>query len=101
MNGGSSPNRFDAEDIRDAVSVLREMRRKRLDEELDPGETDVSNLRGEATGEEKIKIYVHFRRRDISETVARILLGDALETIKQDRAAVHEVLSQDTSGLIQ
>lgn len=49
--------------------------------------------------EEKITLHQRYKRGELSEDVAEILLGDALEEIEREREAFKEAAELDTSGV--
>ena len=58
-------------------------------------------LRETLSGEEKIQIHLRYREGDISEDVARILIGDRIGEIERERAAFEEATKLDTDGVYQ
>lgn len=51
--------------------------------------------------EEKIAVHRQYKRGDLSEDVAHVLLGDELEEINRERQAFEEATELDTSGVFQ
>lgn len=51
--------------------------------------------------EEKIELHRRYKRGEISEDVATILIGDGLAEIERERAAFEEAAELDTSGVYQ
>jgi len=51
--------------------------------------------------EEKIELYEQYKRGDLSEEVAVVLMGDALEEIERERDAFEEAAGLDTDGVFQ
>jgi hypothetical protein len=58
-------------------------------------------LRETLSDEEKIQIHQQYREGEISEDVARILIGDGIEEIERERAAFEEATELDTDGVYQ
>lgn len=58
-------------------------------------------LRETLSDEEKIKLYEQYKRGDLSEEVAIVLIGDALAEIERERDAFEEATSLDTDGVFQ
>lgn len=53
------------------------------------------------TPDEKAEIFATFQRGEIEEDVARVFLGDDLDTMRDDAAAVAGAVDDDTSDLVQ
>lgn len=58
-------------------------------------------LRETLSEEEKIELHQQYKQGEISEEVAQILIGDALEEIKREREAFEDAMELDTSGVFQ
>ena len=58
-------------------------------------------LRETLSDEEKIKLYEQYKRGDLSEEVAVVLMGDALDEIERERNAFEEAAGLDTDGVFQ
>ena len=58
-------------------------------------------LRETLSDEEKITLHQRYKQGELSEDVAAILLGDALEEIERDRDAFEEAAELDTTGVFQ
>mgnify|MGYP006285621093 CR=1 FL=1 len=58
-------------------------------------------LRETLSDEEKIQLHQQYRKGEISEEVARILIGDGIEEINRERAAFEEAAELDTDGVYQ
>jgi hypothetical protein len=58
-------------------------------------------LRETLSDEEKITLHQQYKQGELSEDVAEILLGDALEEIEREREAFEEAAELDTSGVFQ
>jgi len=51
--------------------------------------------------EEKITLHQRYRQDELSDEVAEILLGDAIEEIQREREAFEEASELDRTGLFQ
>lgn len=58
-------------------------------------------LREALSDEEKITIHQRYKDGDISEDVARTLLGDAIDEIERERAAFEDATELDRTGFFQ
>ena len=58
-------------------------------------------LRETLSNEEKITLHQRYKQGELSEDVAAILLGDALEEIERERDAFEEAAELDTTGVFQ
>jgi hypothetical protein len=58
-------------------------------------------LREALSDEEKIKLHQLYKRGEVSDEVAKILLRDALEEIDREQAAIADAIELDTDGVYQ
>jgi hypothetical protein len=58
-------------------------------------------LRETLSTEEKITVHQRYEQGDITEEVAKILLGDALAEIEREREAIEAATELDTDGVFQ
>jgi hypothetical protein len=58
-------------------------------------------LRRIVTEEDKIHIYERYSRGELDEEVARLLLGDALDAMEEDKQDFQDAMSVDTSRMFQ
>jgi hypothetical protein len=58
-------------------------------------------LRETLSEEEKMELHQRYKQGEISEEVAQILIGDALEEIEREREAFEDAMELDTSGVFQ
>ena len=58
-------------------------------------------LREALSDEEKITLHQRYTQGELSEEVAEILLGDALEEIERERAAFEDAMALDRDGVFQ
>ncbi len=58
-------------------------------------------LREVLSDEEKITLHQRYKRGELSEEVAEILLGDGLNEIEREREAFEEAAELDTSDVFQ
>lgn len=57
-------------------------------------------LRRVLTDEDRIAIYERYDRGEIDEAVARVLLGDAIDHLAEEKAAFRQALERDTSSYL-
>lgn len=62
------------------------------------GLTDM--LRQVLTDEDRIAIYERYDRGEIDDTVARVLLGDAIDHLAEEQAAFRQAMERDTSNYL-
>lgn len=58
-------------------------------------------LRETLSEEEKIALHQQYEQGELSEEVAEILLGDALDEIQREREAFEEAAELDRTGVFQ
>jgi ribosomal 50S subunit-associated protein YjgA (DUF615 family) len=58
-------------------------------------------LREALSDEEKIALHQRYRQGQLSEEVAEVLLGDAIEEIEREREAFEEASELDMTGVFQ
>jgi hypothetical protein len=58
-------------------------------------------LRETLSTEEKITLHQRYEQGELSDDVAEVLLGDALEEIERERDAFEEATELDTDGVFQ
>jgi hypothetical protein len=58
-------------------------------------------LRETLSDEEKMQIHQQYRDGEISEAVARLLIGDGIAEIERERAAFEQATELDTDGVYQ
>jgi hypothetical protein len=58
-------------------------------------------LRETLSTEEKITLHQRYEQGDLSDDVAQVLLGDALEEIEREREVFEEASELDTDGVFQ
>lgn len=61
----------------------------------------VEMLRRVVTDEDKIAIYEQYTAGEVDEEVARLLLGDDLDAIREERADFRVAMDVDTEGMFQ
>lgn len=92
---------FRGEEVAEAAELLKEQRVGGFNKSEVAREGTREKLREIATPEEKAEIFAQWRRGDVEEDVARVFLGDELDTMMADAEAVADALDDDTSDLIQ
>lgn len=58
-------------------------------------------LRETLSDEEKIEIHQRYKRGELSEEVAEVLIGDGIGEIKREKEAFEEAMELETSGVFQ
>jgi len=58
-------------------------------------------LRETLSDEERITLHQKYKNGELSDDVAEILLGDAIEEIDREREAFEETTELDTTGVFQ
>ncbi len=58
-------------------------------------------LRETLSDEEKIEIHQRYEQGEISDEVAKVLIGDGLEEIQREKEAFEDAMELDTSGVYQ
>ena len=58
-------------------------------------------LREALSDEEKIKLHQQYEQGELSEDVAEVLLGEALEEIEREREAFEAATELDTTDMLQ
>lgn len=92
---------FRSREVVQAVNLLDEIRREGINKS-ELGRTALkSALQDVAKPEEKAIVFAAFRRGEVSEEVARLYLGDALDTMQADADEVASAIEADTSQLVQ
>ena len=92
---------FRGEAEKEATQVIDQMRLGgiNISELARQGLTE--KLRETLSDEEKITLHQRYKQGELSEEVAEILLGDALEEIEREREAFEEAAELDTSDVYQ
>lgn len=50
--------------------------------------------------QDEIKIYEQYSRGEISEAVARVLLGEKIDTMEEEKEAFKTAMERDTSAFL-
>jgi hypothetical protein len=96
-----TPFQFRPQEVGDAVDLVEEMRTEGLNKSKLAREGLKTLLKEITTPEEKAQVYTRYQRGELDEETARVILGDALDTMQADAEAVHTAIEDDTSDLIQ
>ncbi|MCU4802077.1 hypothetical protein OB920_17010 [Halobacteria archaeon HArc-gm2] len=101
-SSGSDQFRFRGQEVSEAVDLLDEFRLEGVNKS-EIGRQGVKKvLREVTTGEEKAAVFAQYQRSEIDEDVARVFLGDRLDTMLADAEATREAIEDgDTSDLVQ
>lgn len=92
---------FRGEEVSEAAELLQEQRLGGFNKSEVAREGTKQMLRQIATPEEKATIFGMWRRGEVEEDVARVFLGEGLDTMLEDAEAVTAALDEDTSDLVQ
>lgn len=97
----SDPIQFRAQEVGDAVDLLKEMRVEGINVSEIGREGMKRVIREITTGDEKASVFSAYQRGDIDEDTARVFLGDALDTMDADAREVRAAVEDETSDLVQ
>lgn len=98
---GNDILQFRGQDVGEAVDLLDDRRIGGVNKSELAREGLKAMLREVATPDEKAEIFAMLQRGEIEEGVARVFLGDDLDTMREDAEAVAAAVEDDTSDLIQ
>lgn len=92
---------FRGETVKQAAEVVNQMRLGGINvsELARKGLRDT--LRETLSEEEKIALYERYKNGEISDDVADVLVGDAIEEIEREREAFEAAKEIDTDGFFQ
>lgn len=97
---GDGPIQFRAQEVGEAVALLKNQRIEGINVSKLAREGLKQMLREITTGDEKAEIYSMYRRNEIDKDVARVFLGDSLDTMLADAEEIQAAVTDDTSDLI-
>lgn len=92
---------FRGKEVGEAIDLLDERRVGGVNKSELAREGLKTVLREITTPDEKAEVFAMYQRGEIEEGVARVFLGDDLDTMRDDAAVVAEAVDDDTSDLIQ
>jgi len=97
----NSPIQFRPGEVGEALDQLSDLRREGINKSEIAREGMKQVIQEVTTPEEKAMVYARFQEGEISEDVARVFLGDDLDTMQADAEAVHVAIEDDTSDLVE
>lgn len=92
---------FRGQEVGEAVELLTELRVGGVNKSELAREGLRELLHEVTTPDEKAEIYAMLERGEVERDVARVFLGDELDTMEADATEVTEALEDDTSDLVQ
>jgi hypothetical protein len=101
MSAKNSTVQFRGQEVDEAVDYLKELRIEGLNVSKLAREGLKDKLREVTSGDEKATIFSMYQRGEIEEEVARVFLGDHLDTMAADAEEVRAAIDDDTSDLVQ
>jgi hypothetical protein len=99
--GDSDPIQFRGQEVSEAIEVLREMRVEGINISKLGREGMKTMIQQVTTPEEKATIFSAYQREELDEAVARVFLGDDLDTMQADADEARAAVEDDTSDLVQ
>lgn len=96
----NDPIQFRPQELSEAIDLLREQRVEGINVSKLAREGLREMFRQVTTGDEKAQIFSMYQRDDIDEDVARVFLGEALDTMEADATEIEAAVEDDTSELI-
>jgi hypothetical protein len=97
---GDDPIHFRPQEVGEAVDLIKELRIEGVNTSQLAREGLKEMLRQITTGDEKATIFRQYQRGDIDEDVARVFLGDSLDTMAADATEIEAAIDDDTSDLV-
>lgn len=97
----SDPIQFRGQEVSEAVDVLREMRVEGINISKLGREGMKTMIQQVTTAEEKATVFSAYQRGELDEAVARVFLGDKLETLQTDAEEARAAIEDNTSDLVQ
>jgi uncharacterized protein YjbJ (UPF0337 family) len=101
MATGNDKIQFRGQTEKEASRLLDEMRLGGINVSELAREGLKEKLRETLSDEERIEIHAKYRRGEISEGVAELLVGDGIEEIEREREAFETAMGLDTDEAFQ
>lgn len=92
---------FRGQEVGEAVDHLKELRIEGINVSKLAREGLKDKLQEVTTGDEKATIFGMYQRGEIDEDVARVFLGEHLDTMADDVEEIRAATNDDTSDLLQ
>jgi hypothetical protein len=101
MSDRNDTIQFQGQEVGKAVNHLKDLRIEELNVSKLAREGLKDKLREVTSGDEKATIFSLYQRGEMEEEVARVFLGDHLDTMAADAEEVRAGIDDDVSDLIQ
>lgn len=101
MSARDNVLQFRGKEVGAAVEFLDELRIGGINRSELAREGLKEIVREVTTPDEKAEIFAMFQRGELEEDVARVFLGDELDTMATDAEIVASAVDDDTSDLVQ
>lgn len=101
MSTSDNVLQFRGKEVGEAVDFLDELRIGGINRSELAREGLKEIIREVTTPDEKAEIFARFQRGEIEADVARVFLGDELDTMADDAEVVAAAIEDDTSDLVQ
>lgn len=101
MSAGNDMVQFRGQAVGEAADYLRELRIEGINVSKLAREGLKDKIREVTSGDEKAIVFSMYQRGEIEEEVARVFLGDHLDTMAVDAEEVRAAVNDDTIDLVQ
>ena len=101
MGGKNGTVQFRGQEVGEAVDQLKGLRIEGINVSKLAREGLKDKLQEVTTGDEKATIFSMYQRGEIDEDVARVFLGEHLDTMAGDAEEIRSAINDDTSDLVQ
>ena len=101
MGGKNGMVQFRGQEVGEAVDHLKRLRIEGINVSKLAREGLKDKLQEVTTGDEKATIFGMCQRGEIDEDVARVFLGEHLDTMAADAEEIRAAINDDTSDLVQ
>lgn len=101
MGAKNGTVQFRGQEVGEAVNHLKELRIEGINVSKLAREGLKDKLQEVTTGDEKATIFGMYQRGEIDEDVARVFLGEHLDTMAADVEEIRAAINDDTSDLVQ
>lgn len=101
MGARNDTVQFRGQEVGKALNCLKDLWIEGLNASKLAREGLKDKLREITSGDEKASIFSMYQRGDIDEEVARVFLGNELDTMAADSEEIRTAIDDDTSNLVQ
>jgi len=98
---GNDPIQFRAQELGDAVDMLKDLRVEGINVSELGREGMRRMIQEVTTGDEKVTVFSAYQRGEIDADVARVFLGEQFETMQADAEEITDAIDDDTNDLVQ